>query len=122
MLLSDLMSTLDDDMLNIQYKHTIMASHIRGDDDVLALLDEMTGGGEGGVSASNLPETSAAVDTTAQTHHNNNTNNNKAFESLISAYKLSPPTNIHVEIIRHRAHEKFKSNFYELFRNCVPSE
>jgi len=99
-----------------------MASHIRGDDDVLALLNEMTGSGDG--VSSNLPETSAAntrdVDD-ATTHTHNDSSSNKAYTSLLSAYKLSPPTNIHVEIIRHRAHEKFKSNFYELFRNCVAS-
>jgi len=105
-----------------------MASHIRGDDDVLALLNEMTGGGDGGGTSltsatGDLPKTSADnnrlddMDTTTQQHNINN----KAYESLLSAYKLSPPTNIHVEIIRHRAHEKFKSNFYELFRNCVAS-
>ena len=41
--------------------------------------------------------------------------------TLKQAFQLSPPSNPEVEIIRHRNHEKFKSDFYDLFRNCVPS-
>jgi len=100
-----------------------MASHIKGDDDVLALLDEMTGDGDdgSGVSSSNLPETSRSFGAMHNNMQQHADSNNKAYTTLLSAYKLSLPTNIHVEIIRHRAHEKFKSNFYELFRNCVAS-
>ena len=86
---------------------------IRGDDDMFALLEQMGGGGNASSSESR---------TTGKDSVDNNTENYFTLpQSLKQAFQLSPPTNPEVEIIRHRDHEKFKSDFYDLFRNCVPS-
>ena len=81
-----------------------MARHIRGDEDMFALLEEMGGGG-----------------TDKDDSIINNNSNYTMPRTLEQAFQLSPPSNPEVEIIRHRNHEKFKSDFYDLFRNCVPS-
>ncbi|KAL7436711.1 hypothetical protein ACHAXM_005328 [Skeletonema potamos] len=84
--------------------------HIRGDDDMFALLEEMGGGGGDDASSSR--------DSLVE---NNIINNFTMPRTLKQAFQLSPPSSPEVEIIRHRNHEKFKSDFYDLFRNCVPS-
>lgn len=85
-----------------------MESRIRGDEDMFALLEEMGGGGGDASSTKD-----SLVDNTI--------NNFTMPRTLEQAFQLSPPSNPEVEIIRHRNHEKFKSDFYDLFRNCVPS-
>jgi hypothetical protein len=89
------------------------SSHLRGDDDVFALLEQMGGGG-GDASSSTENDKDSAV-------HNYRKNNFTMPSNLEQAFQLSPPSSPDIEIIRHRNHEKFKSHFYDLFRNCVPS-
>ena len=90
-----------------------MESHIRGDEDMFALLEEMGGGGASASSPTTEKEDSLIDNTIKNTFTMPRT--------LTQAFQLSPPSNPEVEIIRHRNHEKFKSDFYDLFRNCVPS-
>ena len=101
-----------------------MSNVVRGDDDVLALLNEMTGDGSGRSSSasslSNVHNKSAATSSNSQQHCINE-QTSSSIEALIAAYQQSPPTNPQIEIIRHRVHEKFKSSFYDLFRGCVAS-
>lgn len=89
------------------------SSHIRGDDDVFALLEQMGGGGGDASSSTNNDKDSSV--------HNHPKNNFTMPSNLEQAFQLSPPSSPDIEIIRHRNHEKFKSHFYDLFRNCVPS-
>ena len=103
-------------------------NHVRGDDDVLALLDEMTsasasasgiqhpsahqGDGDGDGWRQHQPQSQAKASSTIEYHET----------TLTTAHKLSPPTSPHIELIRHRCHEKFKDNFYEMFRACCPND
>jgi hypothetical protein len=72
---------------------------VRGDDDVLAILDEMSGGivDSGGDDIA--------------------THRPRPMPSSIASMGVNP----HVEVVRHRCHEKFKSGFYDLFRSCCVS-
>lgn len=88
-----------------------MESHIRGDEDMFALLEEMGGGGD--ASSSPTIDKNSIAD-------NKMKNTFTMPRTLEQAFQLSPPSNPDVEIIRHRNHEKFKSDFYDLVRNCVP--
>jgi phosphorylated CTD-interacting factor 1 len=72
-----------------------MMTSVRGDDDVLAILDEMSGG----------------------IVNNGGTLRPQPMPSSIGSMGVNP----HVEVVRHRCHEKFKSGFYDLFRSCCVS-
>jgi hypothetical protein len=71
---------------------------VRGDDDVLAILDEMSGGIGGDDITTPRPQPTP---------------------SSIASFLIG--VNPHVEVVRHRCHEKFKSGFYDLFRSCCVS-
>ncbi len=95
---------------------------VRGDDDVFALLDEM--------------ERGETATTTNMKNQNNDKCNDECNDDnsrkhadhipiklqlnrIKHAFQLCPPSNPHVEIIRHRCHEKFKTKFFDAFRSCV---
>ena len=94
---------------------SIILMALRGDDDVFALLDELAGGGN--AESNDSQSSSAAVD--AETSRSTTTAITLP-HTLLGAHQLNPPSNPHVEILRHRCHEKFKSSFYDSFRSCVP--
>ncbi|EJK60791.1 hypothetical protein THAOC_18797, partial [Thalassiosira oceanica] len=87
---------------------------VRGDDAVLALLGEMTGGAGGGAHdiSSETPQNRTPSPTTDGLR-------GEELARLVAVHGPSPPTNPRVEIIRHRCHERFKGKFYELFRGCA---
>mmetsp|Transcript_24921 Transcript_24921/g.60003 ORF Transcript_24921/g.60003 Transcript_24921/m.60003 type:complete len:823 (-) Transcript_24921:280-2748(-) len=94
-----------------------MSAAVRGDDDVLALLNEMTGGEESTAVASNNPNHDGKDGSIMHP----SSHSQQAAERLMAAHHLSPPSNPRVEIIRHRCHEKFKASFYDVFRStCAP--
>ena len=79
-----------------------MAS-LRGDVDVLAILDEMSGGG--------IIDNSGGDDSAALRR--------QPMPSSLSSFSMG--VNPLVEVVRHRCHEKFISGFYDLFRSCCVS-
>lgn len=90
---------------------------LRGDEDVFALLDEMESG-ETSVSINNSNQNNSEYND----EKNCNNTEDKPINLLINrhknAFQLSPPSNPYVEIIRHRCHEKFKTQFFDAFRSC----
>ena len=92
---------------------------VRGDDDVLALLNEMTGD----TVSSIINDDEVSLNRTKSHIARPNTNTDEPLSRIHchfkNAHQLSPPSNPHVEIIRHRCHEKFKTSFYDAFRSCV---
>jgi len=101
-----------------------MSNVVRGDDDVLALLDEMSGDGSlrssASSSLSNVHIKSAATSSNPQQHCINE-QTSPSIAALIAAYQQSPPTNPQIEIIRHRVHEKFKVTFMIYFVDVLPA-
>ncbi|KAL9184932.1 hypothetical protein ACHAXT_002709 [Thalassiosira profunda] len=95
---------------------------VRGDDDVLALLDEMGGGGSSSPSINVAPQPIKNEGVAAQSAAGHQTICNVHLATLAAAYRLGPPSNPHVELARHRRHEKFKAGFYDLFRACAPQD
>ena len=88
---------------------------VRGDDAVLALLGEMTGGG--GNPDMQTPQQQPSDLTPTPTAASDPRGGELA--RLVSVHVPSPPTNPRVEIVRHRCHERFKGRFYETFRGCA---
>lgn len=86
---------------------------IRGDDDINALFSEFD-------TSSSTGDDVAAVSTTGAPDSSGVDDNNA--DVFLRAFTLSPPSNPTVEIIRHRIHEKFKSNVYDAIRSCAPSD
>ena len=112
---------------------------VRGDDDVFDLLNEMSHtaadssrGGKGSFAAPKTNGVSSVSSTTTcppsslfptiameGTGRHCTENDNivtKLPGKMMTTQLLSLGCNPHVEIIRHRQHEKFKASFYDLFR------
>ena len=92
-----------------------MKMAIRGDDDINALLNEF----DVGPSNTNGGASSEVDSSAAKKIQNPLTDPLQTFQQ---SFILSPPNNPSAEIIRHRIHEKFKSNVYDVIRFCAPSE
>lgn len=81
---------------------SLTMTSVRGDDDVLAILDEMSG---------NIVD--RGDDDNADLRR-------QSMPSSLSSFSMGV-VNPQVEVVRHRCHEKFKSGFYDLFRSCCVS-
>ena len=87
---------------------------IRGDDDINALLNEF-----GCTSASNVGDLEPSDDP-EKCQAGSDFCKSGSYQTFMNAFTLCPPSNPTVETIRHRCHEKFKSNAYDAIRSCAP--
>ena len=104
---------------------------VRGDDDVLALLDEMGGGIGGGVIGAPPPVESPP----GRRRHRASASSSSSSSAASSATAAAATSNARrgsdppplgdgdgvdplVEIARRRCHERFKAGFYDRFRSC----
>ncbi|KAL3804594.1 hypothetical protein ACHAWO_012269 [Cyclotella atomus] len=87
---------------------------IRGDDDINALLNEFNAASSS--TTHTPPSPHPPLLDSSKTKHINVTQ-----DVFLQSFTLSPPSNPTTEIIRHRIHEKFKSQVYDVFRSCAPN-
>jgi hypothetical protein len=88
---------------------------IRGDDDINALLNEF------GAAASSTTDTPSPRPHIPLDASKTKEDNSSTYDAFLQSFTLSPPSNPTAEIIRHRIHEKFKSQVYDVLRSCAPS-
>ncbi|KAL7553508.1 hypothetical protein ACHAWF_016814 [Thalassiosira exigua] len=107
------------------------SDRVRGDGDVLALLDEMAAGstasGDGGGGGGGPPSPSSPLARSSLPPPNDDDRSTTAtaataaaIATLRSALSLCPPSDPGVEVLRRRCHERFKAEFYEAFRDGAP--